>query len=178
MRKILIPLAAAASAIAVATPASAQWGAPPPPPPYGNAYGYGSAAPYGNAYGYQNHYGYQNPYGQVRALQARIDQLQRTINRLDRRDVIREREANRLRETSRNIERRLHRSARYGLNPREAYDMQRRIANLEQRIALVLRDGHRWSRNDRRWNDYWSDRDRDGRNDRWEDDRGRRSDRR
>lgn len=173
MRTLLISLAATASALAFATPASAQWGAPPPPPPpYGNAYGYGYAAPHGNAYGYQN------PYGQVRALQARIDQLQRTINRLDRRDVIREREANRLRDSSRNIERRLQRSARHGLNPREAYDMQRRIGQLEQRIALVLRDGHRWARNDRRWNDYWSDRDRDGRNDRWEDDRGRRHDRR
>ena len=170
MRTILISLAATASALAVATPASAQWGAPPPPPPYGNAYGY--AAPQGNAYGYHNNYGH------VRALQARIDQLQRTINRLDRRDAIRDREANRLRDSARNIERRLHRSARYGLNPRESYDMQRRIANLEQRIALVLRDGHRWSRNDRRWNDYWTDRDRDGRNDRWEDDRGRRHDRR
>lgn len=164
MRTVLISLAAAASALAVATPASAQWRAPPPPPANGYAYG----VPQGQAYGYRNDYGH------VRALQARIDQLQRSIDRLDRRDTVREREADRLRNSSRNIEQQLQRAARYGLNPREASDMERRIARLEQRIGSVLRDGHRWARNDRRWNGFWSDRDRDGRNDRREDDRGRR----
>ena len=62
MRKVLISLAVAASALAVATPASAQY----------------FPAPQGNAYGYNNNY------GQVRRLQARIDQIQRQITMLDR----------------------------------------------------------------------------------------------
>ena len=147
MRTLIVSLAAAASALAVAAPAQAQW------------------APQGNAYGY-------NKYGHVRALQARIDNLQRQINRLDKRDVIRNREADRLRNASRDIERRLRYSTRNGFNPREAYQIERQIARLEQRIHAVLRDGHRWGRNDNRWNGFWTDRDRDGRNDRWEDDRG------
>ena len=154
MRTLIVSLAAAASALAVAAPAQAQWY----PQPRGNAYGY-------------------NNYGQVRAMQARIDNLQRQINRLDKRDIIRNREADRLRNASRNIERRLRVNARNGLHPREAYQVQRQIARLEQRIHAVLRDGHRWSRNDRRWNGFWTDFDRDGRNDRYEDDRGRRRDR-
>ena len=62
MRKVLISLAVAASALTVAAPASAQY------------------APRGNAYGYNN-------YGHVRALQARIDDVQQQINRLDKRDA-------------------------------------------------------------------------------------------
>jgi hypothetical protein len=154
MRKVLITVAAAASALAIAAPASAQYY----PAPQGPVHGYG------------------NNYGHFRSLQARIDNLQRQINRLDKRDVIRNREADRLRAESRDIERQLRAYARNGLTQREGYTVERRLARLEQRIGYVLNDGHRWGRNDRRWNDFWSDRDRDGRNDRWEDDRGRRHD--
>ena len=144
MRKFLIAAATAASALAVAAPASAQFY----PQPRGNAYGY-------------------NNYGHVRALQARLDQVQRQISRLDQRNILSEREANRLRNDSQNIERQLRYSARNGLNPREADAINNRIARLEQRIQYEARDGNRWGNNDRRW----SDRDRDGRNDRYEDDR-------
>ena len=52
-------------------------------------YGYGNV-PYGGRYngynGYNNGYGFQNNWGQVRALQARINNVERQINRLDRRD--------------------------------------------------------------------------------------------
>ena len=158
MRKVLLSVAvAAASALAVSSPAAAQYY----PAPQGPVHGYG----YGNS-----------NYGHFRSLQARIDNLQRQINRLDKRDVIRNREADRLRAESRDIERQLRAYARNGLSQRESHTVQRRIGRLEQRIGYVLNDGHRWGRNDRRWNDFWSDRDRDGRNDRWEDDRGRRHD--
>src|SRR3954452_1085309 len=80
MRKVLISLAAAGTALAFATPAAAQYYPQPQPQPYG----YG-APQYG--------YGYNNNYGQVRALQYRIDAVQRQINRLDRRDRIRDRSA-------------------------------------------------------------------------------------
>jgi len=127
MRRILISLAAAGAALAVASPAAAQYY--PQPQPYGNGYGYG--------YNGYNGYGYNN-YGQVRALQARIDAIQYQIRRLDRRDAIRDGAADRLREESRNIERRLHSAERYGLNGYEANDIQMRIARLEQRVQYAL----------------------------------------
>jgi hypothetical protein len=150
MRTFLITLAAAASALAVATPASAQYF----PVPQGNAYGY-------------------NNYGQARRLDARIDAIQRQITVLDRRNILSDREARRLRNDSRELERRLRIAARNGLHPRERYDIERRLARLEQRLFRDARDGNRWA-NDGRYGVY--DRDRDGRDDRWEDDRGTRHD--
>ncbi len=43
----------------------------------------------------------------------------------------------RLREETRNIEYRLHRAERYGLNPYEANGIQTRIARLEQRVQYA-----------------------------------------
>jgi hypothetical protein len=153
MRKYLVSIAAAASALAIATPAAAQYYPAPPPPGYG----------YNQGYGYNNH-------RHVRSLQVRIDRLQQRIARFDSRDRISEKEARRLRAESRDIEKRLYRAARYGLNPQEHASINYRIQRLEQRIYRDVRDGHRWGYNDGR---DWRDRDRDGRNDRWEDDRGR-----
>ena len=149
MRKVLISFAAAASALAVATPASAQY----------------FPAPQGHAYGYQHNY------GQVRRLQVRINAIQRQINHLDRRNILSEREARRLREDSRDLERRLRVASRYGLNPREGYNVERRLARLEQRLWRDARDGNRWGGGYHQG--AYNDRDRDGRDDRWEDDRGR-----
>jgi hypothetical protein len=119
MRKIVLALVAAGSAIAVAAPASAQYY--PRPATYG----------YGNGYGYNN-------FGQVRALQARVDAVQRQIRFMDRRDVLRDRPADRLREEANRIEDRLHRAARNGLNPREADEINMRIARLEQRVQYSV----------------------------------------
>jgi TolA-binding protein len=153
MRKFLISAALAASTLVAAAPAAAQW-APPQPQGYGN--------------------GYQGNYGQVRRLQVRIDQLQRQIAQLDRRNILSDREANRLRNDSRQLEQRLRYSARNGLNGREGYEIERGIQRLEYRIQREARDGNRYGNNGR--NGYYaagySDRDRDGRNDRYEDDRG------
>jgi len=145
MTKFLISAAVAATAMAFAAPASAQYA-----PPYGNAYGYGV-----------NH-------GQVRSLQVRIDRLQQQIRRLDQRNVLSNREAARLMDDSRDLERRLRRNARdgRGLSFNEVRAVEVRLARLEQRLFRDARDGNRWGSN-------WSDRDRDGRNDRYEDDRGR-----
>ena len=134
MRKIVLSLAATGAALAVATPASAQYYPRPPVPAPG--YGYG--------------------FGQVRALQVRIDNIERQINRLDRRDRIRDRSADRLRVEADRIEDRLHRAARGGLNPYEARDIEYRIQRLEQRVQ--------YSMNDRGWrdrDDRWDRRDRD-----------------
>lgn len=160
MRTFLLSLAAAGSAIAFAAPASAQVfgnvGVGIGGPAYGApGYGYG-----GNGYGY-------NDYGQVQRLQYRVNAIQRQIEILDRRDVLSEREARGLREQSRNVERRLYRAARFGLNPYEARDLNYQIARLEQRVQREAwdRDG-RYGRRD----GYYGDRDWD-RDGRWEHDR-------
>lgn len=155
MRKVMISLAAAGAALAFATPAAAQYY----PVPYGNAYGYG-----------------YNNYGQVRSLQYRIDAVQRQIRNLDRRDRIRDNSADRLRAEARGIENRLHRAARYGgLSPYEANDISVRIARLEQRVQYSMARGYgRYGYNG--YNGAYYDRDRDGRDDRYEDDQGRRHD--
>jgi hypothetical protein len=139
----------------IAAPAAAQWA----PPAYGNPYG----APYGNAYGHHN-------YGHIRSLEARLHQLQRQIDRLDRRNVLSNREAARLRAQAWDIRQDLRRAARDGLNHREANRFQQRIAQLEFRIQREARD---WNRYDYRYGDRgWSDRDRDDRrDDRRDDDR-------
>ncbi|MBA3836029.1 MAG: hypothetical protein H0X53_09385, partial [Sphingomonas sp.] len=102
MRIFIISLAAAASALAVASPASAQYYPAPAPQGYGVP-GYGVP-------------GYGQHFGHVRALQARVNQIQRQIRFLDRRNILSNREARSLRNQSELIERRLRRAARYGLN--------------------------------------------------------------
>lgn len=154
MRKVLITLAVAASAVVVATPASAQYG----PQPQGNAYGY------------------NNNYGQVRSLQVRINQIQRQIEQLDRRNILSNREARRLRDESRSLERRLRDVGRNGLNFRERQNIEVRIARLELQVRREATDGNgrRGGYNGNGQNAY--DRDRDGRDDRYEDDHGTRHD--
>jgi hypothetical protein len=157
MVKFVIALAAAGSALAFASPASAQYY---PAQPYGQAYGYN---------GYNGGYGY-NGYGQVQALQMRIDALQNRIRWMDRTNTIRDRSADRLKEEARDIEKRLHRDSRHGLNPYELNNLQMRVARLEQRLQYV---GNR--RGGYGYNGYGNghyDRDRDGRDDRYENDHG------
>ena len=149
MRKFIISAALAASTLVAAAPAAAQW------------------QPQGNAYGYNN-------YGQVRRLDARIDAIQAQINHLDRRNILSNREAGRLRGESRDVENRLHRVARNGFTGWERKDIENRIQRLEVRVQREARDGNRYNGN--YGQNGWSDRDRDGRNDRYEDDQGRNHD--
>jgi TolA-binding protein len=130
MRKVLISLAAAAATLAIAAPASAQ--------PHGNMTPYGAPA-----YGY----GYNNNYGQVRSLQVRIDAVQRQINMLDQRNILSNREAKRLRQESRQVERTLRRAAQYGLTRYEARNIQLGIFQLERDVQREARDRNgRWNR--------------------------------
>jgi tetrahydromethanopterin S-methyltransferase subunit G len=138
MRKVLISLAAAGAALVFATPAAAQY--------------YPQQQPYG--YGY-NGYG-NNNFGQVRALQERIDGVERQIRFLDRRNVVRDDRADRLRGEANDIERRLHRAERHGLNPYEANEINARIARLEQRVQFAASN-----RYGRYGNGYYGDGDRD-----------------
>ena len=151
MRKVILSLAAAGTALAFATPAAAQY-----------------RQPYGNAYGYNN-------YGQVRALQARIDNIQRQIERLRAQRLLSRDEVNGLRSESRDLERRLYSRSRNGLNYQELRTIEVRIARLEQHVRREVRDDNRWGNRGGNNGQYY-DRDRDGRNDRYEDDRGTRHD--
>ena len=134
MRKIVLSVAAAGAALLAASPAAAQYYPAPQPAPY--------------AYGH-NGYGNNNGWGMVQSLQVRIDNIQRQINRLDRRDRIGDNSADRLRDEARDIERRLHKRARGGLDNREAGDVAYRVQRLEQRVQIAL--NNRYDRRDRRW---------------------------
>jgi hypothetical protein len=159
MRKFLISAALAATALTAAVPAAAQYA---PYPPYGGQYG----APYGQAYGHN-----ATRYRHVQQMEARVWQLRREIDRLDARNILSEREADRLRGQANDLRRELRFAARGGVNAYEHQRIDRRIAALEYRIRREAMDGNRWG--DRRYGERdWADRDRDGRNDRWEDDRG------
>ena len=158
MRKIVLSVAAAGAALIAASPAAAQYYPQPQPYGYGNGYGYNG---YNNGYGGNgyNGYGYNN-YGQVRVLQARIDNVERQINRLDRRDRIGDRSADRLRYEADQVERQLRYFARNGLNPYEANTVNEHIARLEQRVQFALNDRYgRYGHGDR--DDRWGHRDRD-----------------
>ena len=156
MRTVLISLAAAASALAVATPASAQWTIQPyPAPSYGNGYGSGFSDP--------------------RGLQVRIDRVQWQIRDFDRRNILSNREARRLRDKSVSIEHKLLHASRNGLSPWEARDIGSRIARLEEQVHREARDRNgRWGRQA----GYYGDRDFDRTHDRWHDrnDKGGRDD--
>jgi septal ring factor EnvC (AmiA/AmiB activator) len=148
MRKFLIPAAVLAATLATAAPAAAQW------------------APQGNAYGYDNR-------GQGRRLEVRLMQLRRDIAQLHRRDMLSNREAHRLDSEARSLEYRIRQLRQYGISREERYSIERQIARLQQRIHNQATDGNRrYGYNENR------DRDRDGRLDRYEDDRGHESDRR
>ena len=165
MRKVLIPIILAASTLAIAAPAAAQWTLS-----YGNQYGGQHGNQYGGQYG--NQYGYNN-HSQTRYLAARVNQLEQQINQLDRRNILSEREAGQLRYQANMIERQLRQASYNGLNGYERRNLEIRIARLEQNIRYQANDGNRYGN---RYDGYGSsnsyDRDRDGRDDRYEDDRG------
>lgn len=161
MRIILMSLAAAGTALAFAAPASAQY-YPQPQPGYGQP-----------GYGYGQQQGYHNSLGQMRSLQARIDRVQHEIRVLRDRRIISRNEYNGLRQDSRNIEHRLRTAGRHGLHHNEVRSIEHRVTRLEQKVRREVADGNRW-RGQYSYNDgAYNDRDRDGRNDRYEDDRGR-----
>ena len=125
MRTALLTIGAAVSALVVATPASAQYF----PQPRGYMY---QQVPYN--------------YGHARALKARLDYTQREIRRLAQYRMISRHEYQNLMRDSRDIERRLIYNARdgRGLSPQEAYNVERRMVRLEQKIARDVRDGRQW----------------------------------
>jgi hypothetical protein len=151
MRKVLIALATAGATLAVAAPAAAQYYPVPP------AYGYGN--PYGN--GYNNGYAYSRGRAQQELQQIRFeaDRLARS-GRLDRK------EARDLYRDIASAERSLYRADSW----RDSRNLREKIQNLRYELRRYSDyDGRRYGYNNG-WNNY--DRDRDGRDDRYEDDHG------
>lgn len=155
MRKLLISLAAAGTALGMATPAAAQYYQQP----------YYGGQPYGyNGFGY----GYNN-----RAqMQRELQQIRYQADNLARQGRLTRYEARDLFGDIASAERSLYGSN----NPWQARE-------LSQKIARIRYELHRYADYDGRhgygWNGYnngYYDRDRDGRDDRYEDDHGWRHD--
>ncbi len=162
MRKFLITAALATATIAIAAPAAAQWAQP---------------APQGYAYGYNN----QSNRGIARSYEVRINRLHQRIHRLGERGQLSRSEFSRLNRDVDVLQNRLSRASYRGLSRQEAYYIERGIAQLERNIYREARDGGGYrdhhSRTQYGYNQYGNgqygyDRDRDGRDDRYEDDRG------
>lgn len=170
MRKFLISATLLASSLAIAAPAAAQVRV-------------SIGTQYGNGYGNQYGYGYNNNYGGARSLQVRLNNIERQINQLDRRNILSNREANRLRAEANWLERTIRVSGRNGLNGYERRNLEIRLARLEQNVRYQATDGNRRYGQGQYGNQYGYgngynayDRDRDNRDDRYEDDRGYRRD--
>src|SRR3954454_3017075 len=129
MRKLLVSLAAAGTALAFATPATAQYF---PQPAYG--------APYGNAYGYRNNVG---------RWQREIQQIRIPMDNLGRSGRLARAEAVDLDRDIRTAERSIYRSGRGGIAPWEAQNIDGRIWHLRNELRRYADyDGRRggWRR--------------------------------
>lgn len=121
MRKLLIPIVTAASAISLSVPAAAQW-APP-------------------IYRYQP-YNY-NAYSNVRfaqSMQVRVQRIRNDIRVMDARNILSRGEARSLDRQASNIQRNIYRASRYGLQIGEARALERQIRNLEYRVQREATD--------------------------------------
>jgi hypothetical protein len=134
MRKFLIPIVAAASALTVAAPASAQW-APP-------VYRY---APYNFGYGYSG-------IRFAQAMQARVQRIRADIRMMEMRRVLSPWEARSLDNEARSIQRKVYRSTGNGVQPGEARNIENRIRRLEYRVSREATDwNNRVGRHGRRY---------------------------
>ena len=122
MRKFLIPIVAAASALAVAAPASAQW-APP-------VYRY---APYNFGYGF-------NGFNFARAMETRVARIRGDIRAMEVHRVLSWREARSLDRQAANLQERIARASRFGVSPGEARGMENGIRRLEYRVSREASD--------------------------------------
>ena len=181
MRTMFLTLAVAGAAIAAAAPASAQFY--PAQAPYGYA-------PYPGA-GYQNNWLFNfRDQRYARMMQDRVQRIRHDIRQMGAQRILSRSEVRDLDREAVAVEQRIWRYSRNGVSINDARKIDNRVRRLEDR---VMREANDWNRRAgvRRYNPYnysqyynnyrgqsgYSDRDRDGRNDRYEDDRGRQRDR-
>ena len=122
MRKLLISVVTAVSALAVAAPASAQW-APP-------VYRY---QPYNYGYGFNNR-------AFAQSMLVRVQRIRNDIRMLDARNILSRGEARSLEMQARNVQRNIQRASRYGVRVGEARNLERQIRNLENRVQREAAD--------------------------------------
>jgi septal ring factor EnvC (AmiA/AmiB activator) len=122
MRKLLIPIIAAASALTIGAPASAQW-APP-------SYRYQS---YNYGYGY-------NGFNFARSMEQRVQRMRGDIREMQARRILSWDEARNLESQAASIQRRIYTASRNGIQPGEARNVENRIQRLEYRISREASD--------------------------------------
>ena len=130
MRKFLIPIVAVASTLAFAAPASAQW-APP-------AYNY-------QPYNYGNTFSF---HAFASSMQQRVERIRNDIRMMQGRRILSFSEARNLDRQAENLQRRIYRASRNGIQRGEARSLENQIRNLEFRVSREARDwnnrpGHR-----------------------------------
>lgn len=181
MRKMTLTMVAAGAAVAFAAPVAAQYR---PAPNYVPAF--------------QPAYGYQQPglnnwlfnfrdQRYARMMQDRVQRIRHDIRQMGAMRILSRNEVRDLDREAVAVEQRIWRYSRNGVSFSEARRIDNRVRRLEDR---VVREANDWNRRAgvRRYNPYnysryydnyrgYNDRDRDGRNDRYEDDRGRQRDR-
>lgn len=133
MVKFLIPIVAAASALTVAAPASAQW-APP-------VYHY---SPYNYGYGFSG-------MRFARAMEMRVQRIRGDIRVMQARRVLSWREARGLDNEARNLQVRIARATRYGISPAEARGIEHGVRRLEYRVSREATDWNNRYRHYRRY---------------------------
>ena len=122
MRKLLISLAAAASTLCIAAPASAQWY--PQPAPYAGGYG---------GYG-----GYSTSAG-IQEFQIRLQRVRAHIQELGMRGAISPWQAQRFQREADATDRQIWRKARHGLSYGDRMSVNERIARLQQAVEMTAR---------------------------------------
>ena len=122
MRKFLISIAAAGSALTFAAPASAQWVAP--------VYRY---QPYNYGHGY-------NGFTFAHSMQARVQRIRADIRAMQVRRILTYSEARSLDNQARTVERRIFTASRHGITAREARNVENRIRRLEVQVGREARD--------------------------------------
>ncbi|MFL6737399.1 MAG: hypothetical protein ACJ8F4_10125 [Sphingomonas sp.] len=122
MRKLLISIVTAVSALAVAAPASAQW-APP-------AYRY-QQYNYGHGYNGSNF---------ARSMESRVQRIRGDIRAMQERRILSWNEARGLENEAASIQRRIYRASRNGIQAGEARNVENRIQRLEFRVSREASD--------------------------------------
>ena len=125
MRKFLVPVIAGIAAVSVAVPASAQW-APP-------VYRY---QPYNYGYGY-------NGFNFARSMESRVQRLRNDIRNMQERRILSWQEGRNLDRQANNLQRRIYRASRNGIQPGEARRLENQIRNLEYRVQREATDWNR-----------------------------------
>jgi hypothetical protein len=121
MRKFFIPIVAAVSAVAVAAPVSAQW-APP-------------------VYHYQPYnYGAFRYHAFARSMEIRVQRIRTDIRAMQARRVLSWSEARSLERQAANLQARIYRASRNGIQVGEARRLENQIRNLEWRVQREARD--------------------------------------